>query len=42
VEIVTTDGTKRTGLLKEVKPEFILLETSAREKVEGHKKNNWL
>ncbi|MBW6536352.1 MAG: ribosome assembly cofactor RimP [Mariniphaga sp.] len=38
VEIVTTDGTKRSGLLKEVKPEFVLLETSAREKVEGHKK----
>jgi ribosome maturation factor RimP len=38
VEIVTTDGTKRTGLLKEVKPEFVLLETSTREKVEGHKK----
>jgi ribosome maturation factor RimP len=38
VEIVTADGTKRTGILKEVKPEFVLLETSAREKVEGHKK----
>ncbi|SHF06518.1 ribosome maturation factor RimP [Mariniphaga anaerophila] len=38
VEIVTADGLKRTGLLKEVKPDFILLETSAREKVEGHKK----
>jgi len=38
VEIVTTEGTKSTGLLKEAKPGFILLETSAREKVEGHKK----
>jgi ribosome maturation factor RimP len=38
VEIVTADGTKRTGLLKEVKPEFIVFETSSREKVEGHKK----
>lgn len=38
VEIVTADGTKRAGLLKEVKPEFIVLETSAREKVEGHSK----
>jgi ribosome maturation factor RimP len=38
VEIVTADGTKRTGILKEVEPEFVLLETSAREKVEGHKK----
>jgi ribosome maturation factor RimP len=38
VEIVTADGTKRTGLLKEAKSDFILLETSSREKVEGHKK----
>ncbi len=38
LEIVTADGTKRIGLLKEVKPEFIVFETSAREKVEGNKK----
>lgn len=42
IEVVTADGAKRTGLLKEVKPEFILLETSAREKVEGHKKKQWV
>ena len=38
VEVITTEGTRLTGLLKEVNPGFILLETSAREKVEGHKK----
>lgn len=38
VEIVTADGTKHTGLLKKADTDFILLETSAREKVEGHKK----
>jgi len=38
VEIVTTDGTKRTGLLKKAGAGFIVLETSTREKVEGHKK----
>lgn len=38
VEVVTADGTARTGILKEAEAEFILLETSAREKVEGHKK----
>lgn len=38
VEIVTAGGTKLTGLLKKADAEFILLETSAREKVEGHKK----
>ena len=42
VEIVTADGTERTGLLKEVKPEFIVLETSAREKVEGHNKKQMI
>jgi ribosome maturation factor RimP len=38
VEVLTADGIKRTGLLKDVKPGHILLETSTREKVEGHKK----
>ena len=38
VEVVTADNTRRSGILKEAEPGFILLETSAREKVEGHKK----
>ena len=38
VEVVTTDGALRTGLLKEANPDFILIGSSAREKVEGHKK----
>ena len=38
VEVITSEGAKHTGLLKEANSDFILLETSAREKVEGHKK----
>jgi ribosome maturation factor RimP len=38
VEIVTTNGTKRTGLLKEAGAGFIVLETSTREKAEGQRK----
>ena len=38
VEIETNDGQKLTGLLKTASPEHVLLETSTREKVEGHKK----
>lgn len=42
VEIVTADDTKRTGLLKEALPQYIILETSSREKVEGHKKKQMI
>jgi ribosome maturation factor RimP len=38
IEITTEDDEKFTGLLKEALPEYILLETSSREKMEGHKK----
>lgn len=38
VDIELGDGNKITGLLKSASPENILIETSTREKVEGHKK----
>lgn len=38
VEIVTAGGEKLTGLLKDTAPGYVILETSTREKVEGHKK----
>ena len=38
IEVVTKSGEKLKGILKEAREEEIVLETSAREKVEGHKK----
>ncbi len=38
IEVVTSDNVTLEGLLKESNDEGIVLETSAREKVEGHKK----
>jgi ribosome maturation factor RimP len=38
VEIVTTEGDKLQGMLKEAKPDFIVIEAATREKVEGQKK----
>lgn len=38
IEVVTTESEKLEGLLKESSDEGIVLETSKREKVEGHKK----
>ncbi len=38
VEIVTTDGIKLTGILKNAETDFILLEVSTKEKIEGEKK----
>ncbi len=38
LEVETEDGRKLAGILKVASPDDILLETSAREKVEGHKK----
>ena len=38
VEIVTTDGIKLTGILKNAETDFILLEVSIKEKIEGEKK----
>lgn len=38
VEVITVEGTHFTGTLKEADSDRITLETSTREKVEGHKK----
>jgi ribosome maturation factor RimP len=38
LEVDTEDGRKLAGILKVATPDDILLETSTREKVEGHKK----
>ncbi len=38
IEVVTNSGEKLKGILKEARENEIILETSAREKVEGHKK----
>ena len=38
LEIDFTDGKKITGLLHAALPEYILIESSSREMVEGHKK----
>jgi ribosome maturation factor RimP len=38
IEVKTTEGVELEGLLKESNEEGIVLETSSREKVEGHKK----
>ncbi len=38
LDIETENGRKLTGLLKEASLQYILLESSAREKIEGHKK----
>lgn len=38
IEVVTAEGTKLEGLLKETGEDGFVLETSKREKVEGHKK----
>jgi ribosome maturation factor RimP len=38
IEVVTSDNEKLEGLLKESGDDGIVLETSKREKVEGHKK----
>jgi ribosome maturation factor RimP len=38
IEVLTEDETKLEGLLKSMNDEGIVLETSKREKVEGHKK----
>jgi len=38
IEVVTSENEKLEGLLKESNDEGIIFETSAREKVEGHKK----
>ena len=38
IELVTVEGSKLEGILVEVNSENIVLETSAREKLEGHKK----
>ena len=40
VEVVTTDGEKITGLLKETMPGSIVIETTRREKREGRGKVN--
>ncbi|NLB92429.1 MAG: ribosome assembly cofactor RimP [Bacteroidales bacterium] len=38
VEIITTNAVKLTGTLKKIETDFILLEVSTKEKVEGEKK----
>ena len=38
LEIDTEDGRKLAGILKVATPDDIIIETSSREKVEGHKK----
>lgn len=38
VEVLTSDGVQLKGIIKDVNNEGIILETSKREKVEGHKK----
>lgn len=38
LEVDTHDGRKLAGIIKVASPDGILLETSTREKVEGHKK----
>ncbi|MEN8117024.1 MAG: ribosome assembly cofactor RimP [Bacteroidota bacterium] len=38
IEVLTADNIKLEGLLKETNDDGIVLETSTREKVEGHKK----
>lgn len=38
VEVLTSDSVQLTGVMKDVDDEGITLETSKREKVEGHKK----
>ncbi|MBN2636924.1 MAG: ribosome assembly cofactor RimP [Prolixibacteraceae bacterium] len=38
IKVVTTDGTKLEGVLLESNKEFFVLETSAKEKLEGQKK----
>ena len=38
VEIITTNAVKLTGTLKKIESDFILLEVSTKEKVEGEKK----
>jgi ribosome maturation factor RimP len=38
LEVEKNTGEKLTGLLKVTTPEYVVIETSAREKVEGHKK----
>jgi len=38
VEVLTSEGVQLTGVMKDVNDEGIILETSKREKVEGHKK----
>ncbi len=38
IEVITAEGTKLEGLLKETGEDGFVLETSKREKVDGHKK----
>lgn len=38
VEVTTNDDTKISGILKEVNKDSVVVETSIRKKVEGHKK----
>jgi ribosome maturation factor RimP len=42
VEITTIRGEKLTGLLKKATSDGMLLETSTQEKMEGHKKKQWI
>lgn len=39
IEVITSSSEKYKGILKETAAEYILLETTTREKVEGHKRN---